>query len=45
MSEEFMRPNTFTMDKFPIPVWEWSRVMQWVNYKWPHRVEDFAKSY
>ena len=39
------RPNTVTMDKFPIPVWEWSRQMLDISYNYPHRVEDFAKSF
>lgn len=41
----YIRPNTYTMDKFPIPVWEYSRTLIDVNYTYPHRVEDFARSF
>jgi len=36
---------TSTMEKIPIPFWEWSRWIAWLNNHMPHRVEDFAKSF
>ena len=35
----------YYLDKFPIPVWEWSRQMQEILYRHPHRAEDFARSF
>ena len=37
--------QTKVMERFPFPVWEWSRQMQDILYNYPHRAEDFAKSY
>ena len=33
------------MHKFPIPFWKFSNAMLHVNYYYPHRVKDFAKSF
>lgn len=40
-----MMEQTEIMERFPFPVWEWSRQMQDILHHYPHRVEDFAKSY
>ena len=40
-----MMEQTKVMERFPFPVWEWSRQMQDILYNYPHRAEDFAKSY
>jgi len=37
--------SSYLMDKFPIPVWEWSRQMEDILYREPHRASDFAHSY
>lgn len=37
--------QTQIMERFPLPVWEWSRQMQDIYHNHPHRIEDFAKSY
>ena len=37
--------QTKMMEGFPIPVWEWSRQLAEITHDYPHRVEDFAKSY
>jgi hypothetical protein len=36
---------THTMNKFPINVWEWSETIKFINYEYPHRIDDFAKSF
>ena len=40
-----MMEQTKVMERFPFPVWDWSRQMQDILHNYPHRVEDFAKSY
>lgn len=37
--------RSYLMDKFPIPVWEWSRQMEDILYREPHRASDFAHSF
>ena len=37
--------QTKMMELFPIPVWEWSRQLAEISQDYPHRTEDFAKSY
>jgi hypothetical protein len=37
--------KSYFLDKFPIPVWEWSRQLGAIFYKQPHRAEDFARSF
>ena len=36
---------TNTMEKFPIPFWEYSRWICYLSNHMPYRVEDFAKSF
>ena len=37
-----MMEQTKVMERFPFPVWEWSRQMQDILYNYPHRAEDFC---
>lgn len=37
--------RTSTMNKIPIPFWEYSRWIEFLSHEEPHRVGDFAKSF
>lgn len=37
--------HTSTMNKIPIPFWEYTRWIEWLSHEEPERVGDFAKSF
>lgn len=37
--------RTHTMKKFPISVWDWSEMIQFIRRNYSYRIEDFAKSF
>ena len=42
---EKVKMHTLTMDKIPIPFWEYTRWIEWLSHEEPARVGDFAKSF